>query len=123
MRDVRPTGKQLGEKRLAAIMFTDVAGFSTLVQEREDATLRLVTRDFEIIAGLCEREGGHVLKKLGDGLLLSFDSAEAAVACALAVQKVFSERTKTLPHDLHLVLHHRIGIHLGDVFVTDDAEL
>jgi class 3 adenylate cyclase len=104
-------------RTLAAIVFTDVANFSALMSHNEDRTLALVKRDLKEIGGICEKFQGKVLKSTGDGLLMYFDSAVQAVACALHVQQVLSTQAKSLlPEE---ALGHRIGIHLGDVFVSE----
>ncbi|HEX2860805.1 MAG TPA: adenylate/guanylate cyclase domain-containing protein, partial [Lacunisphaera sp.] len=107
-----------GQRSLAAIVFTDVVGFSARMQENEDVTLRLLRQDFETMREMCVQHDGSVLKTTGDGLLLHFASAVQAVACALAIQRAFAEREKTPPPDKPL--SHRVGIHLGDVFVDKE---
>ena len=109
-----------GRRTLAAIVFTDVAGFSARVQDDEDRTLRLVKRDFDFMKKICGRAGGQVLKSTGDGLLMFFSSAVQAVTCALEIQRSFARAARKLPADQ--LLQHRIGIHLGDVFV-DGADV
>ncbi|HYC70994.1 MAG TPA: adenylate/guanylate cyclase domain-containing protein [Opitutaceae bacterium] len=106
-----------GQRTLAAIVFTDVVSFSARMQADEDATLRLLNRDFGLMRDMCAQHHGSVLKTTGDGLLLYFPSAVQAVACALAMQRHFANNTKSLPAPEVLV--HRVGIHLGDVFVSD----
>lgn len=107
-----------GQRSLAAIVFTDVVGFSARMQENEEITLRLLKQDFEIMRAACIQHEGSVLKTTGDGLLLHFMSAVQAVACALAIQRAFAERLKSKPVEKPLV--HRVGIHLGDVFFDKD---
>jgi class 3 adenylate cyclase len=104
-----------GQRTLAAIVFTDVVGFSAHMQKDEETTLMLLNQDFETMRELCTQHEGSVLKTTGDGLLLHFASAVQAVACALAIQRAFAERSKERPADKNLM--HRVGIHLGDVFV------
>lgn len=106
-----------GQRTLAAIVFTDVVSFSARMQANEDATLKLLNRDFGLMREMCAQHHGSVLKTTGDGLLLYFPSAVSAVACALAMQRHFAQNTKSLPAPDVLV--HRVGIHLGDVFVSD----
>jgi class 3 adenylate cyclase len=106
-----------GQRSLAAIVFTDVVSFSARMQTNEEATLALLKRDFDTIREICTQHQGAVLKTTGDGLLLYFSSAVQAVACALAMQRFFAEQAKTRPAAQSLV--HRLGIHLGDVFVND----
>jgi class 3 adenylate cyclase len=103
------------QRVLAAIVFTDVAGFSARMQKEETATLALLERDFATMRAFSEQLSGAVLKTTGDGLLLYFTSAVQAVSWALAVQRLFREQAKTTePKD---ILRHRVGVHLGDVFV------
>ena len=109
-----PTGQE--QRLLAAIVFTDVAGFSARVQSEESATLTLVERDFAVMRALCTELGGSVLKSTGDGLLILFTSAVHAVDWALQIQRRFAAQAKTLPPEE--VLRHRVGVHVGDVFVT-----
>lgn len=104
-------------RTLAAIVVTDVAGFSGLTEKDEDRTLGLVKRDLAAISAACEKFHGRVLKSTGDGLLMTFDSAVQAVACALEVQRAMRDNAKKLPPEQ--VLRHRIGIHLGDVFFSE----
>jgi class 3 adenylate cyclase/tetratricopeptide (TPR) repeat protein len=96
-------------RRLAAIVFTDVVGYSARMQRDETGTIALVQADFTRMRSLCSQHGGEVLKSMGDGLLLCFSSVVQAVACAVQIQVDFAARR---PEDLW----HRIGIHLGDVF-------
>jgi adenylate cyclase len=107
-----PTLGSAERRRLAAIVFTDVDGYSARVQRDETGTLELVRIDFERIRSLTADHGGEVLKSMGDGLLLCFPSVVDAVACALEAQKEFAARPAE-------ALQHRIGIHLGDVFRVD----
>ena len=110
-----PTGP--GQRSLAAIVFTDVVSFSARMQADEEVTLRLLQRDFAAMRVICTEHQGSVLKTTGDGLLLYFSSAVQAVACALAMQRLFAEQAKSRP--AAETLTHRLGIHLGDVFVND----
>jgi class 3 adenylate cyclase len=106
-----------GQRALAAIVFTDVVSFSALMQRDEVGTLRRLERDFATMRAMCAQHEGAVLKTTGDGLLLYFSSAVQAVACALALQRHFAEQKKTLPEGEALT--HRLGIHLGDVFIGE----
>jgi len=96
-------------RRLAAIVFTDVVGYSARMQIDEAVTLALVQSDFEQMRRLCAQHGGQTLKSTGDGLLLCFASVVDAVTCALAIQVGFARRGGG-------ALQHRIGVHLGDVY-------
>ncbi len=106
-----------GQRSLAAIVFTDVVSFSARMQKDEETTLRLLQRDFAAMRKACAEHQGSVLKTTGDGLLLYFSSAVQAVACALVMQRFFAGQAKTQP--AAETLTHRVGIHLGDVFVNE----
>jgi len=112
-----PVPPRPGQRSLAAIVFTDVVSFSARMQADEETTLRLLRRDFDAMRSICVQHHGSVLKSTGDGLLLYFSSAVQAVACALAMQRAFAGEQKTRPASEHLT--HRVGIHLGDVFVNE----
>lgn len=102
------------KRTLATIVFTDVASFSAQMNEDEAGTLKRVNRDFTMMRQVCEKKGGRVLKSMGDGLLLYFDSASQAVACAMEIQNTNHDRAKKEPNEKRLL--HRIGIHIGDVY-------
>lgn len=101
-------------RRLAAVIFTDVVGYSARMQRDETGTLARVAADFTLMRERCEQHGGEVLNSMGDGLLLSFASAVQAVAWALQVQSEFVRRRASRPPAE--ALEHRMGIHIGDVF-------
>lgn len=109
---------ETGQRSLAAIVFTDAVGYTARVGADEDATIASIRRDLELMKDLCGRFEGRVLKSMGDGLMMLFASAVNAVSCALEIQKAIEERAKEDPHGRHML--HRIGVHLGDVLVTDD---
>jgi TolB-like protein/class 3 adenylate cyclase/Tfp pilus assembly protein PilF len=99
--------------KLAAIVFTDVAGYSARVQRDEAGTLALVQADFGFMRSQCANHGGEVLNTMGDGMLMCFPSAAQAVMCALSIQEELGRRRDIKPPEE--ALEHRIGIHLGDV--------
>ncbi len=101
---------------LAAIVFTDVAGFSRRVQTHEADTLKLLERDFVAMRAFSAMHSGRVVKSTGDGLLLFFSSAVQAVEWALKTQRHFADQAAELPKDE--VLRHRVGVHLGDVILS-----
>lgn len=107
-----------GKRTLATIVFTDVVGFSERVGRDEAGTLALLERDCETMRALCAKHDGQVIKSVGDGLLLFFGSAVEAVACAVEIQNTFARRGDTPGGAAGL--QHRIGVHLGDVFVRED---
>jgi adenylate cyclase len=101
------------ERRLAAVLFSDVVGYSARMQKDEAGTMALVAADFALMNEECARHGGEVLNSMGDGLLMCFPSAVQAVSCALAMQSQFGQRRASTPPEQ--ALEHRIGIHVGDV--------
>ena len=102
-----PETESKAKRQLAAIMFTDIAGYSRLANHDEKAALKLIKKQRRLLKPIVTKKfGGEWLKEIGDGLLLSFDSSINAVECAMAIQdKVRGEA--------HLDL--RIGIHQGDI--------
>jgi TolB-like protein/class 3 adenylate cyclase/Tfp pilus assembly protein PilF len=102
------------ERRLAAIVFSDVVGYSARTQRDETGTLALVRADFERMEELARPLGGNVLNTMGDGMLIAFASAVEAATFALRVQEEFARRRAALPPEQ--ALEHRLGLHVGDVF-------
>ncbi|MCZ6784161.1 MAG: tetratricopeptide repeat protein [Proteobacteria bacterium] len=98
------------ERRLAAIMFTDIVDYTALMAADEARGLAARERHRGVLQPIARRYGGEVVDENGDELVLSFPSAVDAVNCALAVQAVISREA-----DLAL----RIGIHMGDVLFED----
>lgn len=101
---------------MAAVVFTDVAGFSTAVETNEAATLALVDRDFLTMRLFSSMLKGTVIKSTGDGLLLYFTSAVQAVEWALKTQRHFADQATNLP--AAELLKHRIGIHVGEIILN-----
>lgn len=101
---------------LAAIVFTDVVNSTQLMMANQTVMRELLKRDFRLMSEICQHYQGQVLKNLGDGLLMYFSSAVKAVTCTIQIQKAIATEAATLPSGRVLV--HRIGIHLGDVFLT-----
>ena len=96
-------------------MVTDAVGFSARMSADEERAMALLHKDLGQMGQLCEQIEGQVLKTTGDGLLMYFFSAVQAVDCALEIQKHLGGDTD-VTND-HFV--HRIGIHLGDVYINE----
>ena len=96
-------------------MVTDAVGFSARMSADEERAMALLHKDLGQMGQLCEQFEGQVLKTTGDGLLMYFFSAVQAVDCALEIQKHLGGDTD-VTND-HFV--HRIGIHLGDVYINE----
>ncbi len=105
---------QRENRRLAAIVAADIAGYSRLIGQDEEGTLRaLRAHRTELIDPLIEQHGGRIANTAGDSLLLEFASAVDAVRCAIAFQKGMAERNVGIEWDRSIVF--RIGINVGDV--------
>ncbi|MBL9138178.1 MAG: tetratricopeptide repeat protein [Verrucomicrobiales bacterium] len=101
---------------LAAVMFTDMVGYSRLMREDERRTLALLHR-LESVAKPCfSRFHGRVIKTIGDSYLVAFPSAVSALQCALELQSALGAWNCREDPNQHLVL--RIGIHLGEVIAV-----
>ncbi|MBV8793953.1 MAG: alpha/beta fold hydrolase [Hyphomicrobiales bacterium] len=99
-------------------MAVDVVGYSRLMGEDEAGTAQAVRGHREAAAPIVSRFGGRIFKTMGDGLLLEFPSAVAAVRCAVAIQKMMAERNVESPEAKRVV--YRIGVNFGDVLIEDD---
>ena len=99
------------QRRLAAIVSTDVVGYSRLIGIDEAGTLAALRNiRAELIDPLIERHGGRIVKTMGDGLLLEFPSVVNAATCSIAVQQGMAQQDMDL----------RIGINLGDIVIEAD---
>ena len=98
------------KRRLAAIVFTDIVGFTDLSSKDEEGAYKLVVKQREILKPIVEKHEGEWLKEEGDGLLLSFPSSKQAVNCSIQIQTA----VKNID-DLNL----RIGIHQGDIIIEN----
>ncbi|MDH3738784.1 MAG: adenylate/guanylate cyclase domain-containing protein, partial [Alphaproteobacteria bacterium] len=107
------------ERRLAAIVSTDVVGYSRLMGADETATLSaLRTHRAELIDPKIAAHGGRIVKTMGDGLLLEFPSVVEATQCAVEVQQGMAVRNADVAEAERLVL--RIGVNLGDIIIDGD---
>ena len=100
--------------KLAAIVFTDIAGFTALSAKNQPAALALLNTQREILKPIVEENRGKWLKEIGDGLLLTFDTSIDAVKCSIAIQKAVGAVDN---------LNLRIGIHQGEVVIQGDDVL
>ncbi len=105
------------QRRLAAIMFTDMVGFSAAAQRDEGVALKLLEEHRNLLRPVFLEHHGHEIKTIGDGFLVEFASAVAAVKCAIEIQTALAERNLDVPEGGELRV--RIGIHLGDVLVRE----
>src|SRR5919202_2959891 len=97
-------------RQLAAIMFTDIVGYTTLMGEDEQRAFEILRKNRQLQKPLIERYNGTWIKEIGDGVLASFPTVTDAVNCACAIIEGCGD-----VEGLQL----RIGIHLGEVIVED----
>ena len=111
---MEPAGQARVERRLAAILVADVAGYSRLIEADEEGTLgRLRVLRAEVIDPKIAGHKGRIVKTAGDGL----PSVVDAVRCAAELQAAMAETNGPLPQDQRIEF--RIGIHQGDIVVED----
>ena len=101
------------ERRLAAILVADIAGYSRLMAEDEAATVTTLKGHQAVVLPLVEAHGGRIQDTAGDGILAEFRSVQQAVECAIAIQRTMAERNAAVPPSRQM--RFRIGINLGDV--------
>jgi class 3 adenylate cyclase/pimeloyl-ACP methyl ester carboxylesterase len=107
------------ERRLAAILAADVAGYSRLMGTDEEGTLaQLKAHRQALVDPKIEEHRGRIVKTTGDGMLVEFASVVDAVRCAVEVQREMSERNARLSVDKRIEF--RVGINLGDIIIDDD---
>jgi adenylate cyclase len=104
-------------RTLAAILCTGAANLNTRLSTTEASAISALRRDFQMMRDVCKQYNGHVLKSVGERLLMSFSSAVNAVTCSLKIQAELAQLESKPGFDQPL--QHRIGIHLGDVFISD----
>jgi len=105
------------QRKLAAILSADAAGFSRLMSEDEIGTVRTLATCRELVTGVIARHGGRVVDMPGDNILAEFASAVSAVEAASAMQAQLGACNGALPENRRLVF--RIGVNLGDVVIED----
>ena len=98
------------ERKSAAIMFTDIAGYTKAMSESEQKALKMLRKKRSIIKPLIDTYKGVYVKEIGDGTLSYFESCYNASSCAKNLQK------KIKDDDLNV----RVGIHIGDIIFDDD---
>ena len=104
------------ERRLGAIMFTDVVGYTSMSSRDEGTALGLLGRYRAVLNSVFPKYEGRVVKTMGDGFLVEFASAVEAVDCAVEVQTQMGRFNSSLVEEQRVLV--RIGIHVGDVVHT-----
>src|SRR3989454_227298 len=101
------------QRKLAAIMFTDMVGYSALAQRDDKLALELLEEHRELLREIFPRFNGTEIKTIGDGFLVEFNSALEAAQCAIEIQRALSKRNHDVPVERRIEV--RIGVHIGDV--------
>jgi len=105
------------QRRLAAIMFTDMVGYSALAQRDDKLALELLEEHRRLLRAIFPQFNGVEIKTIGDAFLVEFASALEAAQCAIEIQRTLSKRNHDVVHDRRIEL--KIGIHIGDVMHRD----
>jgi len=108
------------QRRLAAILAADIAGYSRLMHEDESATVRDLKGHQSVILPLIGRHGGRIIDTAGDGIMAEFPSVIGATECAVEIQTLMAERNLQVPESRRMQF--RIGINLGDV-IHDETRI
>jgi class 3 adenylate cyclase len=115
------TGQQKVERKLAAIVAADIAGYSRLMGADEVGTLQVLKSHRKaLIDPMIAAHHGRIVKTTGDGMLVEFASVVDAVTCSVAIQRGMINRNADVPEDKRIVF--RVGINLGDIIV-DRADI
>jgi adenylate cyclase len=113
-------GKRV-QRRLAAILVADVAGYSRLMGSDDEGTLAGLKARRELIDLKSKEHRGRIVNTPGDSALVEFASAVDATRCAMEIQKEMAERNAVIPEDRRIEF--RIGINVGDVIVDDRGDI
>ncbi len=117
---VEPADTEPIPRKLAAILFADVAGYSRLTGEDEDSTHRTLREYFDLFAARIEHHNGRIAHFAGDAVLAEFAAVVDAVRCATEAQGEFHTRNARLPDERKVQF--RIGVNLGDV-IADRGDI
>src|SRR5947199_3133119 len=101
------------QRKLAAIMFTDMVGYSALAQHDDKLALELLEEHRQLLRGIFPRFNGTEIKTIGDGFLIEFRSALEAAQGAIEIQRTLAKRNHDVSAERRIEV--RIGIHIGDV--------
>lgn len=106
------------KRKLAAILSADVKGYSKLMGEDEEGTIRTLNAYKEVLTGFIQKHQGRIVGTAGDSVVAEFASVVDAVRCAVGIQEELKDRNKELPEERRMEF--RIGVNLGDVVEEGD---
>src|SRR5712692_5951848 len=106
------------ERKLTAILCADVFGYSRLMGDDEEATLRTLTSYRKLIDGLIQQHRGRFVNSAGDSVLAEFASVVNAIQCAVEIQTTLNAENANIPPEQRMEF--RIGVNLGDVMVDGE---
>jgi len=105
-------------RKLAGILYADVAGYSRLTGEDEEGTHRRLSEYLDLISDAIEKHRGRVVHYAGDAVLADFDTVTEALSCSTCIQRALASRNRDLPDGRKVEF--RIGVNLGEVIVDRD---
>ena len=105
------------ERKLTAIMFTDIVGYSKIMSTNEERGLELLDYQNELVLPIVQNFNGKILKRMGDAFFVDFSSSINAIECAVEIQKALKKHNTNKDFEKKLLL--RIGLHIGDVFIKE----
>ena len=106
------------ERKLSAIMFTDIFGYSRMMSKNENKAVQLLSIHDNLLEKSIDNFRGRVIKKIGDSIMAVFNSSIEALSCAIEIQDVLKDYNNEKNEDEKIII--RIGIHIGDVIVKDN---
>ncbi len=105
-------------RKLSAVLFSDIHGYSRLMQSDESATLKLLEEHNKLLFPIIESKNGKVIKTIGDAILAVFDSCTMAMLAAIEMQEAIKARAAQIPESQTFRI--RIGIHLGEIIFKEE---
>lgn len=105
-------------RKLMAIMFTDIHGYSRMMQMNENETLHLLEEHNSLLFPIIEKNGGKIIKTVGDAILAVFDSCLSSIHAAIQIQEALAEKASSSKGGS--VLRVRIGVHLGETVIKEN---
>lgn len=114
----KPVPSPSSKRRLAAVMFSDIVGYTAMTQTNESLALEVLEEHRALLRPLFSTRKGREIKTIGDAFLVEFESALDAVSCAVEMQQALSRRNSESTSTRRVQI--RIGIHVGDVVTMDE---